>query len=331
MRVDGRPVGGRGARGLGGEQAGRGRLDRARAGRAAGGGRAGRHRGAALPGRPPRRRLDRPAAADQRRRARQPAHPPALRSRQDLPGAAARGRRATATSSGCATGSSSRTGRPRRPRSSGSASREIEIVLREGRNRQVRRMVEAVGNRVVALRRVRFGPLALGELAEGGARRLAERGDRRGSGKMRSCERETGAYEPPGSASSRCAAPSRPRRNEAEAILAATDGADAGADRAQRRSSRRRWSAASSPPPTTSTPSSRPSPRASSGLDSVPLLCCREIPVPGSMPRVIRVMLHFYAPAGHVPAHAYLGEAQKLRADLARRPVARAGPSQSAR
>jgi chorismate mutase len=52
------------------------------------------------------------------------------------------------------------------------------------------------------------------------------------------------------------------------------------------------------------------------GLDAVPLLCCREIPVPGSMPRVIRVMLHFYAPEAHVPAHAYIGEAQKLRADL---------------
>lgn len=52
-------------------------------------------------------------------------------------------------------------------------SREIEIVLREGRNRQVRRMVEAIGNRVVALRRVRFGPLALGGLKEGGARRLS--------------------------------------------------------------------------------------------------------------------------------------------------------------
>ena len=36
----------------------------------------------------------------------------------------------------------------------------------------------------------------------------------------------------------------------------------------------------------------------------------------GSMPRVIRVMLHFYAPAGHVPAHAYIGGAKKLRADL---------------
>jgi chorismate mutase len=52
------------------------------------------------------------------------------------------------------------------------------------------------------------------------------------------------------------------------------------------------------------------------GLNSVPLLCCREIPVPGSMPRVIRVMLHFYAPVGHQPAHAYVGEAQKLRTDL---------------
>jgi chorismate mutase len=52
------------------------------------------------------------------------------------------------------------------------------------------------------------------------------------------------------------------------------------------------------------------------GLDSVPLLCCREIPVPGSMPRVIRVMLHFYAPEGHEPVHAYIGEAQNLRADL---------------
>jgi chorismate mutase len=52
------------------------------------------------------------------------------------------------------------------------------------------------------------------------------------------------------------------------------------------------------------------------GLTSVPLLCCREIPVPGSMPRVIRVLLHFYAPVGHSPAHVYVGEAQKLRADL---------------
>ena len=52
--------------------------------------------------------------------------------------------------------------------------REIEIVIREGRNRQVRRMVEAVGNRVLDLRRVGFGPLRLGRLAEGSARRLTD-------------------------------------------------------------------------------------------------------------------------------------------------------------
>jgi chorismate mutase len=52
------------------------------------------------------------------------------------------------------------------------------------------------------------------------------------------------------------------------------------------------------------------------GLDAVPLLCCREIPVPGSMPRVIRAMVHYYAPVGHTSAHAYLGPTQELRSDL---------------
>ncbi len=52
------------------------------------------------------------------------------------------------------------------------------------------------------------------------------------------------------------------------------------------------------------------------GLEAVPLLCCREIPVPGSMPRVIRAMVHYYAPAGHASAHVYLGATQDLRTDL---------------
>ena len=53
------------------------------------------------------------------------------------------------------------------------------------------------------------------------------------------------------------------------------------------------------------------------GFQQVPLLCAREIPVPGSLPRVIRVMIHYHAPDEHTPAHVYMGEAQALRADLA--------------
>jgi chorismate mutase len=52
------------------------------------------------------------------------------------------------------------------------------------------------------------------------------------------------------------------------------------------------------------------------GLDSVPLLCAREIDVPGAMPSVVRALVHYYAPADHKPTHAYLGEAQELRSDL---------------
>jgi 23S rRNA pseudouridine2605 synthase len=50
---------------------------------------------------------------------------------------------------------------------------ELELTLREGRKRQVRRMCEAVGHRVLELRRVAFGPLRLGDLPAGGHRHLS--------------------------------------------------------------------------------------------------------------------------------------------------------------
>ena len=53
------------------------------------------------------------------------------------------------------------------------------------------------------------------------------------------------------------------------------------------------------------------------GLSQVPLLCAREIDVPGSMPRCIRLLAHCYAPADRSIRHVYLGEARKLREDLA--------------
>jgi chorismate mutase len=52
------------------------------------------------------------------------------------------------------------------------------------------------------------------------------------------------------------------------------------------------------------------------GLDSVPLLCAKEVDVPGAMERVIRVLVHYYADSGSRPSHTYIGEAQALRADL---------------
>jgi 23S rRNA pseudouridine2605 synthase len=49
----------------------------------------------------------------------------------------------------------------------------LEITLREGRKRQVRRMCEAVGHPVVKLQRIAFGPLRLGDLAPGAHRLLS--------------------------------------------------------------------------------------------------------------------------------------------------------------
>jgi chorismate mutase len=52
------------------------------------------------------------------------------------------------------------------------------------------------------------------------------------------------------------------------------------------------------------------------GLSQVPLLCAREIDVPGALPRVIRVLLHCYADPARPPQHVYLREAVTLRKDL---------------
>lgn len=52
------------------------------------------------------------------------------------------------------------------------------------------------------------------------------------------------------------------------------------------------------------------------GFDKVPLLCAKEVEVPGSLPRVIRVLIHYYADESHEAKHVYLGEARALRMDL---------------
>jgi 23S rRNA pseudouridine2605 synthase len=49
----------------------------------------------------------------------------------------------------------------------------LEIVLREGRNRHIRRMMEACAVEVLRLLRVSIGPLPLGRLAKGSVRELS--------------------------------------------------------------------------------------------------------------------------------------------------------------
>ena len=51
---------------------------------------------------------------------------------------------------------------------------DILVTIHEGRNRQVRKMVEQVGHQVVMLRRIRFGPLKLEDLPRGMWRELTQ-------------------------------------------------------------------------------------------------------------------------------------------------------------
>lgn len=54
------------------------------------------------------------------------------------------------------------------------------------------------------------------------------------------------------------------------------------------------------------------------GLTGVPLLCATEINVPGAMPKVIRILIHFETDKlQRQIRHVYHGEAARLRPDLA--------------
>jgi chorismate mutase len=52
------------------------------------------------------------------------------------------------------------------------------------------------------------------------------------------------------------------------------------------------------------------------GLTAIPLLCASEIPVPGSLGKCIRLLLHCTAPQEREIQHVYLREARRLRPDL---------------
>ena len=53
------------------------------------------------------------------------------------------------------------------------------------------------------------------------------------------------------------------------------------------------------------------------GISHVPLLCAQEIPVPGGVPRCIRVLMHLYTERDYASLrHVYLRGARALRTDL---------------
>ncbi len=53
------------------------------------------------------------------------------------------------------------------------------------------------------------------------------------------------------------------------------------------------------------------------GFEDVPLMCASEIAVPGSMPRIIRVLMHVHSARRRDEIkHVFLGEAKALRSDL---------------
>jgi 23S rRNA pseudouridine2605 synthase len=198
------------------------------------------------------------------------------------------------------------------------AGTELEIVIHEGRKRQLRRMCEAVGHRVLALERVRFGSLELGDLGRGEHRPLHEDEVERlrtslvgtipaVSGANES-ERDRGRlYALRGAISV--------ERNDADAILAATR--ELMSELMSRNALGPDQMVSCIFSATVDLDAQFPAVAARDlGLSKVALLCTREIDVPGSLPKVIRVLLHYYAPDGHEAQHVYLGEARKLREDL---------------
>ena len=213
----------------------------------------------------------------------------------------------------------------------------VEITIREGKKRQVRRMLEAVGHRVVELERVAFGPLGLRGLEPGKSRRLtSSRGGAPAPGDAGAGTRETTALKarcpqrrrsPEQLARAAARIPARMKlralrgaitvdANEADAILAATEelvhevmdaqrarpGADGELHLHLHRRPRRR------------VPRGR-------GAQPRPQRRCRcsaraRSTCPGALPRVIRLLLHCYADPDGRPQHVYLREADSLRRDL---------------
>ena len=150
---------------------------------------------AAVPRRPARHRHRRADRADQRRRVRAPAGPPVVRAAEDLrrPG---RGRRQAARYAvSCSPGSTLEDGPVGRDAfrvvSSECGQSLVELVLHEGRNHIVRRLLAEVGHPVLRLSRTAIGPVRLGDLRSGPRPRAHRRRARDAARRRRSLSRCT--------------------------------------------------------------------------------------------------------------------------------------------
>ena len=93
----------------------------------------------------------------------------------------------------------------------------FELTIHEGRNRQVKRMCEAVGHRVKRLERIAFGPLVLGDLAVGRSRRLSAAETTQLSRVAAGSNQPTGTERHGGPTIPVSGPPDTPRRNGANA------------------------------------------------------------------------------------------------------------------
>ena len=88
----------------------------------------------------------------------------------------------------------------------GPRSQWLTITLREGKNRQIRRRLEALGHEVEVLVRTAFGPLALGDLAPGAVRELEP-------AELEALERAARPWDAEGGAGGHALAPARAARS----------------------------------------------------------------------------------------------------------------------
>jgi 23S rRNA pseudouridine2605 synthase len=189
----------------------------------------------------------------------------------------------------------------------------LELVIHEGRKRQVRRMCEAAGHPVLALERTAYGPLTLAGLAPGESRPLSHE-------EVKALRRTVTIERPmksqmPDTRLHALRGATTVERNDPESIVAATR--ELMSELMTRNGLGVEQMVSCIFSATGDLDAEFPAVAARDiGLNRVPLLCTREIDVPGALECVIRVLIHYYAADGHRAQHVYLHEAKKLRTDL---------------